>query len=233
MKVRITLFALACVLAADFVWLLQAPSLWMLPAALAGWYVADMMSGVVHMYMDYKPSRPGVGLDKLFFYTGSRESAEYLALRDAAFAQLNPLERLIYDFKNHHPRPDALGRRSMLVQIGSTVMSTTLPFAILANLAFLLLPLPPLLLAGLLSFVTGASFAQYFHGTLHRTDNPWPIRLMRWLGLLMKAEDHVRHHETLTCDFSTINGWSNPVLNLVFRALRRRGYMPDEGLIPG
>ncbi len=232
MVVRIALLALACLLAADLVWLLHAPSWWMLPAALAGWYAADLMSGVVHMYMDYKPSRAGIGLDKLFFYEGSRESDEYLAMRDAAFAQLGPIERLIYDFKNHHPRPDALGRRSMLVQIGSTVLFTTLPFAILANAAFLLLPLPAWLLAGIVSFTIGATFAQYFHGTLHRIDNPGTVLLMRRVGLLMKNEDHVRHHETLACDFSTINGWSNPALNIAFRQLRRRGYMQDEGLIP-
>jgi hypothetical protein len=232
MVIRIALLVLACLLTVDLGWLALAPSLWMLPALLAGWYAADLMSGVVHMYMDYKPSRPGVGLDRIFFYEGSRESAEYLALRDAAFAQLGPIERLIYDFKNHHPRPDALGRRSMLTQIGSTVLFTTLPFAILANIAFLLLPLPVGLMAGVLSFVVGATFAQYFHGTLHRKDNPPIVRLMRRLKLLMNAQDHLRHHETLQCDFSTINGWSNPALNFVFNHLRRRGHLADEGLIP-
>lgn len=232
MVVRLALFALVCLLAADLAWVAQASNLWMLPAALAGWYAADLMSGLVHMYMDYKPSRPGIGLDKLYFYEGSRESTEYLTMRDAVFARLGPIERLIYDFKNHHPRPDALGRRTMLHQIGSTVLFTTLPFAIIANAAFLLLPLPAWLLAGVVAFTIGATFAQYFHGTLHRNDNPWPVHLMRRMGLLMKNEDHLRHHETLTCDFSTINGWSNPALNMMFRALRERGYMPDEGLIP-
>lgn len=224
--------ALALVLAADLLWIARDPSWLMIPAALAGWYCADLMSGAVHMYMDYKPTRPGLGLDRLFFYEGSRESAEYIAMRDAAFGQLGPIERLIYDFKNHHPRPDALGRRSMLHQIGSTVLFTTLPFLALADLLFLLLPVPAWALAGVVAFALGASFAQYFHGTLHRTDNPWPVRLLRRLGLLMRPEDHIAHHETLMRDFSTINGWSNPVLNRLFDALRRRGKMADEGLIP-
>ncbi|USI72145.1 fatty acid desaturase family protein [Sphingomonas morindae] len=232
MTIRLALAALAALLAVDCAWMLSALSLWMLPAALLGWYLADMMSGVVHMYMDYKPSRAGIGLDQLFFYTGSRESAEYLALRDRVFGQLNPLERLIYDFKNHHPRPDALGRRTMLHQIGSTILFTTLPFALLANAAFLLLPLPRWLLAAMIAFTIGASFAQYFHGTLHRADVPLTVRVMRRLGLLMQPADHVAHHATLAQDFSTINGWSNPVLNRAFVALRRRGYLPDEGLIP-
>jgi hypothetical protein len=232
MALKLALFALSCVLVADVLWLSSAPSWWMLPAMVAGWYGADLMSGAVHMYMDYRECRPGIGLDRLFFYEGSRESIEYLTMRDAAFSQLGPLERLIYDFKNHHPRPDALGRRSMRVQIGSTVLFTTLPFMLLANALFLLLPLPIWLLAGTVSFAIGSTFAQYFHGTLHRQDNPWPVRLMRRIGLLMNPQDHVRHHETLTCDFSTINGWSNPALNVVFRFFRRHGYMPDDGLVP-
>jgi hypothetical protein len=225
--------AIAVVIALDCVWLASAPSLWMLPAALIGWYGADFMSGAVHMYMDYKPSRPGIGLNQIFLYEGDRGSAEYVAMRDAAFSQLGPIERLIYDFKNHHPRPDALGRRTMLHQIGSTVLFTTLPFLLLANLLFLVLPLPLWALAGVIALTIGASFAQYFHGTLHRQDNPPVVLAMRRVRLLMRPEDHILHHETLACDFSTINGWSNPALNRIFNALRARGYMHDEGLIPG
>jgi sterol desaturase/sphingolipid hydroxylase (fatty acid hydroxylase superfamily) len=153
-------------------------------------------------------------------------------MRDSIMPKLGPLERLIYDFKNHHPRPDALGRRSARVHLRSTSLFATLPFALLANLAFLLLPLPLWLLAGTLSFIIGATFAQYFHASLHRTDNPRAIQILRDYRLLMRPEGHVRHHATLTCDFSTITGWSNPALNVLFNALRKSGRMRDEGLIP-
>ncbi len=229
---RIAVAALGVVLAGDVAWLALRPEWMMIPAVVAGWYGADLMSGAVHMYMDYRPSRAGIGLDRLFFYEGSRVSAEYVAMRDATFGRLGPLERLIYDFKNHHPRPDALGRRTMLHQIGSTVAFTTLPAAIVATVAVLALGLPPWTMAGLVAFLIGASFAQYFHGTLHRADVPWPVRAMRRTRLLMRPEDHVLHHETLARDFSTINGWSNPALNRVFRALRQRGHLPDDGLVP-
>ena len=229
---RLAIAALAVVLAGDLLWLAVRADWLMIPAMLAGWYGADLMSGAVHMYMDYKPSRAGIGLDRLFFYEGARDSADYVAMRDETFARLGPIERLIYDFKNHHPRPEALGRRSMIHQIGSTIAFTTLPVAILANLALAVLPVPAWAMAGLVAFLIGASFAQYFHGTLHRDDVPWPVRALRRLRLLMRPEDHVLHHETLAQDFSTINGWSNPALNRVFDALRRRGRLPDEGLVP-
>lgn len=232
MNTRAAIAALSLILVVDSMVAVSTPSLWLIPAALAGWFLADLMSGIVHMIMDYRPSPTGIGLDRLYFYGGSRESDEYLAMRRAAFARLTPIQRITYDFKNHHPRPDALGRRSMVTQVGATVMFTTLPFALVANLVFALVGWPPLLVGALVSFLVGATFAQYFHGTLHRADNPWPVRLLRRLGLLMQPEDHRHHHETLSCDFSTINGWSNPVLNAGFCLARRRGYLPDEGLTP-
>jgi hypothetical protein len=229
-RIAIVLFWLSC--AVNLVWMARDLSWWVIPAALFGWYCADMASGIVHMYMDYRPCKPGVGLDTLFFYEDSRAADEYVQLRNATLARVNALERLIFDFKNHHPRPDALGRRSMIVQIGTTILYGSLPFSVLLNLACLLLAIPGWLVAGAVSFLIGGTFAQYFHGSLHRADNPSPVLLMRKLRLLMRPQDHERHHATLTCDFSTNNGWSNPLLNMVFNILRKQGYMPDEGLVP-
>ena len=48
------------------------PTLAWVPAALVGWYLADLASGLTHMIMDYKPCRRGVGLDQFYFYEGSR-----------------------------------------------------------------------------------------------------------------------------------------------------------------
>ena len=103
-------------------WLAGAPDWRWIPATLGAWYLADVLSGLTHMYMDYRPCTPGIGLDRMFHYAGSRESEEYLALRDRVLPRISPFERLVYDFKNHHPRPEALGRRPFLVQIGSTIL---------------------------------------------------------------------------------------------------------------
>jgi hypothetical protein len=229
--------ALALLLVADAAFMIANPSFWILPAALAGWYVADLMSGVVHMYMDYRPCPPLPGLRRMFFYEGSRESDEYVTLRNETFARLGPFERLVYDFKNHHPRPDALGRRSLRVTVQPTVLFTTLPFTLAVNaaiggLAIAGIATPGWVLAGLMAFVLGTTFAQYFHGALHREDVAVPVRLLRATRLLMRPEDHRAHHETLMRDFSTINGWSNPPLNLAFRLLRDRGRLRDDGLVP-
>src|SRR3954463_10620300 len=147
-------------------WFAGVPDWRWIPALLAGWYVADLLSGLTHMYMDYRPCTAGIGLDRLFHYSGSRESADYLALRDQVMPRISPFERLVYDFKNHHPRPDALGRRPFLVQIGSTILFVSLPFSILLNLLALAIGLPGWLMAGAVVLTVGGTLAQYFHGTL-------------------------------------------------------------------
>lgn len=232
MLMRLAIAMLALSGAANLGFALADPSLWMIPAAIAGWYVADMLSGVVHMVMDYHPARPGVGLDRIYFYRGSRASAEYQRMFGSAMAHLNPFERLVYDFKNHHPRPHALGRRTMLRQIGSTIVAGSLPFSLLLNGACLFLPIPGWAVMGALSLLVGGTFAQYFHGTLHREENPWIVTAMRRVGLLMTPAAHQLHHDTLKRDFATNSGWSNSLLNPVFRFVHRRGWLRDEGLEP-
>ena len=71
-------------------WLAGAPDWRWIPAVLAAWYVADLLSGLTHMVMDYRPCTPGVGLEEMFHYSGSRESAEYLALRDRVLPCVSP-----------------------------------------------------------------------------------------------------------------------------------------------
>jgi hypothetical protein len=223
------LFALSL---ATNLWFAGVPDWRWIPAAVVAWYAADLMSGLTHMYMDYRPCTPGIGLDRMFHYPGSRESAEYRELRDRVLPQISPFERLVYDFKNHHPRPEALGRRTFLVQIGSTILFVSLPFSILLNLLSLLIGLPGWLMAGAVVLTIGGTLAQYFHGTLHRADNPWIVLAMRRAGLLMTPEAHALHHETLRRDFATNTGWSNPLVNLIFRVATSRGWLSEAGLEP-
>jgi hypothetical protein len=213
-------------------WLAGVPDWRWIPGVAAGWYIADLLSGLTHMYMDYRPCTPGVGLERMFHYPGSRESAEYLALRDGVLPRISPFERLVYDFKNHHPRPEALGRRPFLVQIGSTILFLSLPFSIVLNLLCMAVGLPGWLIAGAVTLTVGGTLAQYFHGTLHRSDNVWVIRATRRVGLLMTPEAHALHHQTLRRDFATNTGWSNPLVNAIFRVAMCRGWLDEAGLEP-
>ena len=232
MGMRIAFGLFLASLTANVAWLARAPSWLIAPGLLAGWYLADLASGAVHMYMDYRPCRRGLGLDRLFFFEGSRGSDAYIRLRNEIMPGIGLVERVVFDFKSHHPRPLALGRRPLLRLIGRTLIAA-LPFTLLLNLLNLLWPATPSwLTAGAVSFLLGGVLAQYFHGSLHRDEVPPIVILMRRLGLLMSPAAHIAHHESLQRDFATNSGWSNGFLNIVFRFLRGRGMLSDEGLEP-
>lgn len=208
-------------------------TIWSAIGLLLGWYIADLGSGLIHMLMDYRPCPPGRRLDQIYFYDGCRESDAYLALMRERLAAVSAFERVVYDFKNHHPRPMALGRRPMWRLIGSSVVLAGLPGTLALNAAFVWGTVPGFV-AGLgVALIAGSGFAQYFHGALHRETNPAIILALRRCRLLMTPAAHQRHHDTLQRDFATNCGWSNPVVNRLFRALRARGYLDDAGLEPG
>jgi hypothetical protein len=214
--------------------MLAAPTLgWSaLPAALIGWYTADLASGLVHMYMDYRPCQPGTGLHDLYFWEGPRDSAEFHALQARVYARISLFERIVYDFKKHHPFPDLLGRHSFGHLMKGPVFLVVLPVSLALNVVFLAAHPPAWLLVGTAVMLLGAGMTQAFHGTLHREDVGPGIKLLRGLGLAMSARAHKLHHDTLTQDFAVINGWSNPVVNICASSLLRLGWMHSDGLEP-
>src|SRR3546814_5119618 len=108
LRAAYVLFALS--FAANLWLALRDPQWLAIPAVLAGWYLADLASGMVHMFMDYHPCPKGKGLDRLYFYQDSMASQEYQTLFRATMKTINLFQRLVYDFINHYPRPNALGR---------------------------------------------------------------------------------------------------------------------------
>jgi hypothetical protein len=219
-------------IALNLSWLFVANYDWrVIPAMLIAWYAVDAVSGIVHMYMDYKPCQKNKGLDLLFFYNGSRASPEYAQLKKQVFSKISFFEKIVFDFKTHHPRPKALARRSFTDQMRALAVFT-LPLSVLLNvLCYFWLPAGWLLMS-MNIFLVGLILTQYFHGTLHRDDNPLLIRLMRSTHLLMKPAQHDFHHATLSQDFATVSGWSNPVLNAWFNYVSRRGGFDPAGLEP-
>jgi len=129
--------------------------------------------------------------------------------------------------------PDLLGRHGVFHLMKAPTFFITLPLSLALNVAVLVWRLPSWAMVFAVTLLLGSSLTQYFHGTLHKVRSPWPIRLMRTFRLLMTPAAHERHHDTLRRDFSVINGWSNPALNLLVGGLRRAGFLDEAGLVPG
>ncbi|MFM2090400.1 MAG: hypothetical protein RLZZ127_889 [Planctomycetota bacterium] len=206
---------------------------WWWPLALAlGWYVADATSGIIHAWLDYRPLPAGLGLGAVFNHSGRRDSPEYQAAKAEALVRLTPFERIVFEFKNHHPRPKALGRRSLIVLVGPSIITMSLPWCLAAHAMWFAGWLPEPLLVTLVASLAGGALAQYHHGVIHRDRIPAWARIGHRLGLLLTPARHEIHHQTLDRDFATLCGWSNPLVNGLFRIARRRGWCDPAGLEP-
>jgi Lipid desaturase domain len=62
------------------------------------------------------------------------------------------------------------------------------------------------------------AFAKLFQSV----DIPPSVRLLQRCGLFLRPEIHWQHHITFDSDFSSVNGWSDPVMNWLYRPLARR-----------
>ncbi|MDK9695246.1 MAG: fatty acid desaturase family protein [Siculibacillus sp.] len=225
----------AAVLAASIAHLVVAlaldPSWTILPGLLLGWVVIDFCSGLVHMLLDFVPMPARMRMDLLYF-ARDRHSPEYRRLREEILGSVGPFWRIAFNFKYHHPRPNALGRRNLRELCADTLFFAALPWSLTLNVVVAVSPPPAWVIAAGVSTVIGALFIQYFHATLHRREPPAFVAAMRRLGLLMTPEAHQRHHDVQDNSFAIIAGWTNPPLDRIFRALVAAGLCRAENLEP-
>ena len=92
--------------------------------------------------------------------------------------------------------------------------------------------MPGWLIFGTVVLLVGGTLAQYFHGTLHRPDNPRIVHAMRRAGLLMTPEAHALHHATLAAISPPIPAGRTRWCNIVFQLATRRGWLTEAGLEP-
>jgi hypothetical protein len=50
---------------------------------------------------------------------------------------------------------------------------------------------------------------------------PRYVRVLQRCRLFLRPEVHWRHHINFETDFSSVNGWSDPVMNLIYRPIAR------------
>jgi hypothetical protein len=51
---------------------------------------------------------------------------------------------------------------------------------------------------------------------------PKTVRLLQRSRLFLRPEIHWRHHHTFETDFSSVNGWSDPLMNLLYKPIAKR-----------
>lgn len=193
---------------------------WLLLILPLSIFIADFLSGVVHLFLDYYPINEKAGFDRLYVYPGDRGSEEFLALRRQVHA--HPATRLIdhlaYTFKIHHDRPRAMNRKSYAEHVFETVA----PAAVVLAGAFVAPPAVALTLAIAAFLVANV---QFIHACVHDTHRSrfWKAvvhRLQAW-RVMYSTRAHGIHHRDGVSNFCLVTGWANVLLNPLFALLLR------------
>lgn len=202
--------------------LLDWPSLSPLTAllvCLAGIFIADLLSGILHVYLDYLPFPKDAGIERAYFYVGPRDSAEYLESKAVIFKPLSAVHLLSFNFKIHHWKPKAINRKDYAWHA-----LDTMPPAYLVVIASFFLPPTAALCAVVVSFFVLNT--QFIHSCIHDTHKSvfWKrvVRQLQKLHIIYSFETHMTHHRDGRENFCLITGWANFLLNPVCALLFRR-----------
>ncbi|MBP1729563.1 MAG: hypothetical protein H6Q56_1936, partial [Deltaproteobacteria bacterium] len=156
-------------------------------ALAAAWLLTDFINGLVHLYMDCNDR------------------------------YASPAGPLIANFHLHHRTP--LYKKNPLpvvyfLESGSKVWLVGYLLAVALLLATV--PLAPLAASVLVYIGILSSVAEVSHYLCH-SSTATPARWLAACGLLLSKRHHGRHHLEDNCNYAFLNGWSDPLLNLIAR----------------
>jgi len=166
-----------------------------LTGIVLGAYCADLLSGFAHMYIDFGES-----------------------------IRKNPLHKELFLSRVHHHelfRPAKLNYASLWF---SPALYSFLVLAVFPVLLKQALPRSwdlywfyPFWLS-VLWFSSVSQIAHAFaHGKAGQSRVKAVIALLQKLKLIVPPRVHARHHREIDCNFSVLNGWSIPLLNVIFK----------------
>lgn len=194
-------------------------------AALAGIFLADLLSGIIHVALDYVPFPANAGIERVYFYVGPRDTKEYLDFKASVFSGRPLIDRLSFSFKIHHAKPKAMNRKTY----AEHALETIFPAYPIALLAFVL---PPSAALGAVVTAFLVMNIQFIHACIHDTPKSrfWKavIRQLQRVHLVYSFGTHMVHHRDGEKNFCLVTGWANPLLNPVCAWLFRRGVLKRE-----
>ena len=151
---------------------------------LTSMFIADFISGIIHIYLDHSKIR----------FDGS----------------LIDFYRL--GFQVHHLYPDFQWIMDPLYQPhyeAVTLFPIVCFCSTINNLVFQSLLLY-LILYFCLLFQVGHYWA---HSIIHRKNVPWFVRKLQYLGIVIHPSIHQKHHQTFDTNYCILNGWANFIFN--------------------
>lgn len=177
-----------------------------LGAFLVGYFLADLVSGLVHLWFDMFPLR-------------MRQNKTIM-------------EAIAWGFQRHHAVQqnwlhDDIFESGILTS-GFLAFPLCLLYLFLYRVGMVTSPYPAFAWT---VFLTTCLHVQLFHAVAHNTFKGGPPLLqavLHWLmstGLILDCKTHHLHHTQFDCNFGIVNGWSNCLVNPLYKYLERNGYI--------
>ena len=186
--------------------------MWWMEVA-ASMFVVDLLSGLVHMFLDYQSIEGDLQGHVEKTIPAIRKFETTLRFQEA-----KAWDRFLWDFQIHHevPYPSAVSEGELAMQIAGPI---AVPYAMSVGayaLGYISGPAGRIWILSLTlsPLVQATHFAAHrrTHGQLKGVGGT----IVSWLqdaGLILHPLTHKRHHETFDCNFCILNGWANPIVN--------------------
>lgn len=208
----------------------QARSLWVLPIAFfAGGFVTDLISGLFHFSFDYiwPPRTPIMGPISVEF----REHHDEPTLDPSAFISnvtrgaYGALPIALITLVADRMFADTFAAFLLLCTLSATTL-WMLGFHQIHSYTHMGLELLPeefnLAVAEISKLPTKRQQRREFAKLFDSVGIPPTVRMLQRCHLFLRPEVHWRHHISFESDFSSVNGWSDPLMNLIYEPIARR-----------
>jgi Lipid desaturase domain len=195
----------------------------------AALFIADFISGLVHLYIDYQPLNYAKGYNRLYFYPGDRGSEEFARHKRQIAEDSSLLDMEVYHFKIHHRNISPYLLNPYRFFFYETIAPATALLA--AALVYSAAPdqgsQAAHLSFGLLIVSVAVLHTNHIHAWVHGSRTmPWGVacvRLIQRLRLMYSNQTHARHHRWGESGFCFIVGHANFLVDAICRLLLRQG----------
>jgi len=187
----------------------------MLLGAFCGYFIADFVTGLAHLYFDTSP-----------FHVA--EPCGVLA------PLVEVINKLRVTFRWHHLDPQSLEHNSFTVHLSEAWLALT-PFTVLYWA--LLSPEHTLLRSVCLSICASVSLVQISHRMSHRRTHyeeskgtpyiPWIWRLLQDYGVVLHPSHHSVHHRCETSNFCILSGVASSLLDIFLANTKLHTFLHD------